>query len=119
MPVTPAEFGLQGFAFPAGGGAAVCDYPDVSDVRYGVVYGDGAYTGTLGGGNSSSADLAHSPADILRHLLVAKGLGDLPSDGGSTGWSFYQSQQPDSPDNVASFFDTTGTQHGRTAPDKA
>jgi hypothetical protein len=30
------------------GGGGVCDYPDESDVRLGVVYGDGLLTGTYG-----------------------------------------------------------------------
>lgn len=48
MPVTPSEFGIQGFAFPVveqSGGD--CDYPVEDDVRYGVVYGDSTYTGTV------------------------------------------------------------------------
>lgn len=46
MPVSEAHFGIAGFAFPVVVGGA-CDYPDEDDVREGVEYGDGDYTGTL------------------------------------------------------------------------
>src|SRR5688572_21893255 len=112
MPVSPSNFGVTTFAFPVveeGGGS--CDHPGVDDVRDGVSYSSGALVGTLtlpdeedvrdgveygGGGDEftgtltvpalpSGGDgpLAHSPADILRHLLIDLGYGETPPEPGN------------------------------------
>lgn len=58
-----------------------------------------------------SGSLEHSPADILRNLLVNLGLGTTPSDSGS--WPVYASLMPDTPDNVITLIDTAGVKQGR------
>lgn len=92
-----------------------CDYPDADDVRLGVVYGNGAYIGTL-----VCADpvlpvpidnlLVHSPADIIRRLLIQAGYG---SDPPNLSWPIYAASEPDLPDSVITVFDTAGVDHGR------
>lgn len=62
-----------------------------------------------------SGNLTHSPAQIIRDLLVTLGLGTLPSDSGS--WPIYVSNIPDSPDSIITITDTVGTNDGRTHVD--
>ena len=62
-----------------------------------------------------SSTLTHSPAQIIRELLVQLELGVLPSDGGS--WPIYVSSIPDSPDNVITIIDTLGFSDGRIQTD--
>lgn len=115
MSVDPSHFGVTGFAFPVvegevGTGVAECDYPDPSDVRSGVIYGDGDLVGTLNEfAPGSGSD--HSPANVLRWLLVAAGALSDPAD--RTDWPGYCSQEPDRPDNAVTTFDTAGVQDGR------
>ncbi len=113
MSVDPSHFGLSGFAFPVveeGGTGASCDYPDPSDVREGVVYGDGDFVGTYGAFSPESGT-EHSPANVLRWLLVAFSVLTDPSS--REDWPGYCSQEPDRPDNCVTTFDTLGTQQGR------
>lgn len=56
--------------------------------------------------------LTHSPADVIRHLLVNLGGGVLPSAGGS--WPIYVDSEPDTPDSVITLYDTAGIIQGRT-----
>lgn len=53
-----------------------------------------------------SGSLTHSPADVVRYLLIAQGLGTLPSAG--AGWPVFASAEPDSPDSVITVYDTEG-----------
>lgn len=62
-----------------------------------------------------SGTLVHSPADIIRRLLIQKSLGAAPP---STSWPIYATNEPDSPDNVVTVYDTDGVGHGRTGPDR-
>ena len=62
-----------------------------------------------------SGSLNHSPAHIIRDLLVALGLGTDPDD--NTSWPIYVSQKPDTPDSMIVVRDTTSYMHGRTAID--
>lgn len=62
-----------------------------------------------------SGSLDHSPADVLRHLLINLSLGTLPTDEGA--WPVYATQEPDSPDNCITCIDTAGVQDGRTMTD--
>lgn len=56
--------------------------------------------------------LDHSPADILREVMVATlSLGTDPDDGDV--WPVYASSEPDSPDNCITVFDTEGVKTGR------
>lgn len=106
MTIDPSIFGLQGFSFPVIP-AVVCDYPSESDVRYGVIYGDGSFTGTYG---QVSEPATPSPADILRRVLIAIGIaGDPPI----ITWPCYTSNEPASPDNVITTYDVTGRDNGR------
>lgn len=56
--------------------------------------------------------LENSPADVLAYLLVQLSLGTDPSDSGS--WPVYATNEPDSPDNVITTYDTAGTSDGRS-----
>jgi hypothetical protein len=109
MPVLPANFGLQGFAFPTGGGAA-CDYPTEANVRYGVGYGSGLYTGTYGPPPTPAQD-EYSPADVLAHLLTL--LGQTTAPGLSQAWPVYVSSEPGFPDDAVTTYDTTPILDGR------
>jgi len=55
--------------------------------------------------------LTHSPADIIRQLLIDLSLGTA-----SGTWPVYVSQEPDLPDNVITTFDTAGIHDGRHMP---
>lgn len=94
------------------GAAGDCDYPVEADVRDGVVYGDGAFTGTLVAAGSLSPDQdAYSPADVLRNLMITMGLGTDPESAAS--WPVFTAQEPTSPDNCITTYDTTGQSDGR------
>lgn len=56
--------------------------------------------------------LLHSPADVVRQLLVDLGLGiDYADD--RTDWALFASGEPDLPDNCITVYDTTGLDEGR------
>jgi hypothetical protein len=59
--------------------------------------------------------LTHSPADIVRYLLVDLGFGSSPS--GTADWPIYCSSEPDSPDNLITTIDMTGVHQGRLMVD--
>lgn len=59
----------------------------------------------------SGASLTHSPADVLRYLLVSLGGGTLPAASGS--WPIHVSNEPTSPDSVITCYDTSGILNGR------
>lgn len=61
--------------------------------------------------------LAISPADIIAYLLVERSLGSDPDD--SVAWPVFANIAPDTPDNVVTVSDTTGTTSFRTMPDGA
>jgi len=61
-----------------------------------------------------SGSLVHSPADILRYLMIELGLGTLPSANGS--FPVYVDQEPDKPDSAITLFDTTGRSQGKDHP---
>lgn len=56
--------------------------------------------------------LDYSPADIVRWLMVNKGLGTDPAD--SDPWPVFAADEPDSPDAVITVYDTVGRLGGRT-----
>lgn len=62
-----------------------------------------------------SGTLTHSPADVLRHLLVELGQGVLPSVGGD--WPIYVGAEPNTPDSVVTLYDTAGRDDGRVMSD--
>lgn len=55
--------------------------------------------------------LQHSAADVIRYLMVAQGLGVLPSAGGS--WPIYVGTEPETPDNCLTVYNTTPVKDGR------
>lgn len=57
------------------------------------------------------SDLLHSPAEILRHLLVDLNLGSMPVDNDE--WPVATSAEPNLPDNVVTTYDTAGRTDGR------
>lgn len=58
----------------------------------------------------------HTPAEILRRMMinddVAAPLSELPS----TAWSIFIGHLPDKPDNAICIYDTTGIKTGRQMP---
>lgn len=64
--------------------------------------------------------LHHSPADIIRWMMVAINLGSSPTPwetGGSTSsanaWPIFVAAEPNIPDNVITLYDTTWQSDGR------
>lgn len=55
--------------------------------------------------------LAHSPADVTRRVLIQLGLGVAPTQTAS--WGIYATQEPPTPDNVITIYNTAGRDHGR------
>jgi hypothetical protein len=65
-----------------------------------------------------SLPFLHSPAEIVRALLIDLGLGTDPSS--NTDWPVYATGEPDGRgvvDAVLTVYDTTPTQDGRSMPD--
>lgn len=58
-----------------------------------------------------SGSLEHSPADVIRQLIVDLGHGTAPADAGS--WPAYVGQKTDSPDATITVYDTAGKNGGR------
>ena len=59
-----------------------------------------------------SGTLNHSPADIIRYLLIELGQGTLPTDNGT--WPVFVSSEPNLPDQVITVYDTAGHYDGRS-----
>lgn len=108
MSVDPAYFGVTGFVFPVGS----CDYPAEADVRSGVGYGSGAYTGTF---SCVATDPAgpHGPHQIFWRLLLDQGLVTDPAS--DLAWPCYYSGIPDrdTRDNAVCVFNSQGRDQGR------
>ncbi len=62
-----------------------------------------------------SGPLTHSPADVVRTLLIDLSLATAPSASGS--WPAYVDQEPDAPDNVITVTDSAGIRQGRFMAD--
>lgn len=90
-------------------GASACDYPAESDVRYGVSYGTGSLTGTLGYVNDTGS--THSPADIIRTLLITLGGGSDPES--NSAWPIFSDREPTAPDESITVYNTEGRFDGR------
>lgn len=56
--------------------------------------------------------LTHSPADIVRRLLISLGQGTTPS--ANSAWPVFATGAPNSPDNVITVYDTAGESQGRS-----
>jgi len=61
-----------------------------------------------------SGSLTHSPADIVRHLLVDQSLGTLPSASGS--WPIAAFEELSTPDDTITLYDTDPRMLGRVQP---
>jgi hypothetical protein len=59
--------------------------------------------------------MLHTPADVLSRLLIAAGVGSDPP--GNSAWPVYAVDEPDTPDNCMTVFDTTGMVWGSTLID--
>ncbi len=62
--------------------------------------------------------LLHSPADVLRWMLIALGAGSDPTDVNSQGlpngaWPIYVDSEPSLPDNCVTLYDTAPSSDGR------
>jgi hypothetical protein len=55
----------------------------------------------------------HSPADILRHALIAAGVGVLRSANTGAAWPVFAGHLPGSPDSAICVYDTAGKRDGR------
>jgi hypothetical protein len=66
-----------------------------------------------------AGQLDHSPADILRRVLIALGQGTAPTDNALdlSAWPIYAGGEPGSPDNVITLYDTPARQDGRSMID--
>lgn len=67
-----------------------------------------------------SGRLEHSPANVVRWLLVSLNVADHPDPSGTAplgDWPIYWKAEPDSPDNVISVYDTEPVVDGRTHVD--
>lgn len=116
MPVSPSYFGLQGFAFPVVDAGGACDYPAESDVRSGVTYGGGTYTGTFSCGPVGPWEdypLTHSPADVTLKLLTDAGWA-ADGDTNPTGaWPAWADDLPGQPDDALCVYDDRSVDDGR------
>lgn len=63
-----------------------------------------------------AGSLSHSPADVIRRLLIALGAGSDPDAAVLGVWPVYVDLEPPAPDNVLTVYDTTPRVHGRTHP---
>lgn len=61
--------------------------------------------------------LAHSPADVVRQVLIDLGLGSDPDADPPADWPVFAAGEPASPDEVVTVYNTSGRDGGRTAPD--
>ena len=61
--------------------------------------------------------LTHSPADVIRHMLISMGHGVLRSTSPNGSWPIFVGNESDSPNNAVSVFDTRGRTHGATHVD--
>lgn len=57
--------------------------------------------------------LQHSPADVLRYLLIDHSMGGLPSGVSNADWSIFVDNEPDSPDNCITVYNSVSKQNGR------
>jgi hypothetical protein len=59
--------------------------------------------------------LLYSPADVIRQMFIDLQQGSDPA--GNTAWPVYAADEPSTPDNVITVYDTDGRDDGRTMPD--
>ena len=56
-------------------------------------------------------NLTHDPADIIRYLLIDLSSATLPTANGT--WPAYSANEPDTPDNCITVYNTTGNIQAR------
>lgn len=61
--------------------------------------------------------LAHSPADVVRRLLINRGMGEQSTPVDPPRWSVYAHREPDRPDDCITVYDTAGTTGDRNNVD--
>lgn len=61
----------------------------------------------------SALPLLHSPADIVRGVLIDLGAASSPDISPRTAWPAFSGKEPDSPDEVITLYDTQGFSDGR------
>lgn len=61
-----------------------------------------------------SGSLVHSPAEIVRQLIIDLGDGTAPSAGSS--WPVVVDQEPNKPDSAITLYDTVGRSQGQDQP---
>lgn len=58
--------------------------------------------------------LQHSPADVIRYMLIQHGLGTLHSGSGvPDNWTIFSDVEPDRPDAVITVYNTMGVKHAQ------
>ncbi len=60
-----------------------------------------------------SGALDHSPANIVRHLLIQLSLGIEPVAGSTTSWQVFCTGEPSNPDEVITIYGTAAKSFGR------
>jgi hypothetical protein len=98
LALDPGAYWLYDLSSNSGGAA-------ISNVAYALV------------GTDQTGDVDHSPADILRWLLVALNVGVSPAayEADTTlEWPIYNDTEPATPDNVITTYDTTAGDDGRS-----
>lgn len=60
-------------------------------------------------------NLPHSPADVIRWLMIQDAVATDPADDDT--WPAFESFEPDRPDNCITVYDTTGRDSGRSMVD--
>lgn len=101
-----------GVSYGSGTYTGTLTLPDDADVRFGITYGaDGTeFTGTLAVGGGTQPDGPHSPADVVRWLLIQLGIAAEPP---VTPWPAYCSSEPNFPDDCVTVYDVAGVDDGR------
>jgi hypothetical protein len=61
--------------------------------------------------------LSNSPADVVRWMLVALGIGSDPTLNPLQAWPVYCAMEPSVPDNCITVIDTVGQKYDRSMPD--
>lgn len=66
-----------------------------------------------------SGSLTHSPADVIRNLIIDLGDGTAHGSGSTPvgDWPVYVGQEPNSPDSLITCYDTAGETQGKTQID--
>lgn len=109
-----------GINYANGSMTGVLSLPTQGNVRIGVGYGangtefTGTYNPSSGGGGpipDGTTRFAHSPANVLRYILIQAAKATNPND--NNPWPCYWSIEPNEPDNCLTVYDTNSIEQGR------